>query len=459
MNKLIFYLLICLFVLSWSCTSHQDSKTTTTSIDTSISTSLKQTPINWIANWRNRESKKNLLLGAAKEFNLLNQDLHINIKFQEEFCNNCNDARETIQDTIINMIHSGKVSWDIIVLTQKYYTEIGRLINDPEWGKKYLVNFEDFEWFRNSHNPMIFQLPQYREDFGGIIAGPLIEGRYFSLWYNKKVAEKIGIQIKPIGMTFDDFKGYIQKAYEYNKSNKDKVTVFIDDIAPTPMNELLAPLVLSELGDLETANVSSEKKQAALKKALKAFEELAPYKPYENVANVKYDKENDPILEGKVLFYFFPSSIINQWEDDSKVNSLNMLPAEFPVFEKPGHFYHGSYQSVWAVFKNAPHREEAIRFMQYMCSNDIAERWISSTKNPTAIKVKIDASDLGQDEIEKFSRNLEKKYGNKIKNYNLTKILFNKEEPLIDGIDVLKGKITANEYYDQILNQVRKSKK
>src|ERR1035437_3757587 len=152
-----------------------------------------QVQINWIANWLARESKKKLVLDAAKEFEFLNQDVKINIKFQEQVCNNCPNTLSAMQDSIAQMIRLKHYNWDIITLTQKNYVEVGKLLSDQEWGKKYLVNFEAFDWFRASQKPIVFEVKQYREDLGGIFAGPLIEGRYFSLWYNSQTAKKIGL--------------------------------------------------------------------------------------------------------------------------------------------------------------------------------------------------------------------------------------------------------------------------
>jgi hypothetical protein len=153
------------------------------------------------------------------------------------------------------------------------------------------------------------------------------------------------------------------------------------------------------------------------------------------------------------------SSFYNQWEAVDKIKAQNMLPAEPPIFEKPVMFFHGSYQSVWAVLKNAPHAKEAVKFMQFMCSNDIAEKWISSTKNPTGLNVRIDASELGQDEIGKFTRKIDKQYRKNINNYDIAKVLFGPKCTLkIDATPVVGGTITADEYYGEIVKQIKNLK-
>ena len=420
-----------------------------------VKASINQTQINWIGNWGNRRSKRKLVEQTAREFEILNQGINVNIKYQEEFCNNCKDARVPMQDTIINMIRSGNFNWDIITLTQKYYLEIGNVLNDPEWGKKYLVNFGDFNWFRESHNPIVFDVKQYIEDMGGIFAGPLIEGRYFCLWYNNRIAKKIGLNIKSAGMTFDDLLGYIKQTYEYNQKTSDKIQIFAGKAILNPTSEIFNNLFLSALSSNDNRNVEFSKGMESLKRTLKAMEKLALFNPAD--ATIIYSADKDPMLDGKALFCSYASSVINQWEADNYAESQNMLPAEFPIFEKLPMYYHGSYQSVWAVFKNATHREQAVNLMRYFCSNDVAEKWIGNTRNPTAIKVRLNASDIALDDITKFNVSIEKKYGTNIRNYDISQILFGAQTKIkLDATDVVNGNITADEYYNKIVKQVKK---
>jgi ABC-type glycerol-3-phosphate transport system substrate-binding protein len=62
-------------------------------------------------------------------------------------------------------------------------------------------------------------------NWNGMIPGPYLEGQYWALWFNKKVAEKVGIEIKQFGMTFDDFAGYLKAIYQYNQSNPDDYVI------------------------------------------------------------------------------------------------------------------------------------------------------------------------------------------------------------------------------------------
>jgi ABC-type glycerol-3-phosphate transport system substrate-binding protein len=161
------------------------------------------TQIDWMSTWTFRKGKRKLVESAAREYELLHQDIKINLKFTQELWPKVNTAEQPFQH-ILQMIQTGNTDWDIVNLDKQSYTNITSSLKDDKWTQKYLVNFEDYEWFRESHKAAVINDPKYRQSWGGTLPGPLIEGYYHAFWYNKKVAEKIGLQIKPMGMTFDD---------------------------------------------------------------------------------------------------------------------------------------------------------------------------------------------------------------------------------------------------------------
>jgi ABC-type glycerol-3-phosphate transport system substrate-binding protein len=91
-----------------------------------------------------------------------------------------------------------------------------------------------------------------------------------------------------------------------------------------------------------------------------------------------------------------------------------MMPAELPVF-KPSPMTYGGYNITWAVPKNSPHKEQAIKFLLFLNSPDVAEKWIRYTKSPTGIKGKLAETNFGLDKFENFQYTIDKKYkGNKV---------------------------------------------
>ncbi|NJK98203.1 MAG: hypothetical protein HC905_27770 [Bacteroidales bacterium] len=188
-------------------------------------------------------------------------------------------------------------------------------------------------------------------------------------------------------------------------------------------------------------------------KGLQAFEELSVYRPTELVHGV----ETITLLEEKSLFVILQTYGYNRWAKIDPAKSLNLIPVELPGLSKPTNVYPGYYQSVWGVFKNSPHAANAIKAMKFICTNDVAEQWLSLTKNPTGLRSRINSTDLAQSNIEKFITNLEKKYEKNIQNENLSKLLFGRKNQnvVIPFEAVLNGEISAEQCYNAVIRNVR----
>lgn len=443
--KISWVLIILLFV---SCSGKETIKQTVE--DTSDS--IVQTPINWIGIWQKRESKRKLVQSVIRKFEVENQNYVVNFKFKEEIVEEYENNNQIVEDSIISMLKSGNYAWDIIVLTRNSYKVVADKLNDDEWGKKHLVNLEEFDWFRENHIDKVFEVEEYRDGYGGIFPGPIIEGHNYGLWYNIKTAKKLGLEIKQMGMTFDDFLGYCERVNEYNQTSSDTITFLPNRKTNSQVTDIFNSLVLSELEIVDNELPDPLKVKNALKKGLSALEQLSAHNPVNDSVDV--DHEVRQSLNGQVLFTEKPSYWYNKCETEDKDKALNMIPAELPVFTKSAQFYPGTYQSVWAIFKNGTNKDAALDIMKYFTSNDVAERWLSTTFNPTGLKVKLKASDFGQNEIEKFNDYIDNKYGDNLKGFELGEILYGKKGIKIEPLKVLKGEITADEFYQTIVSQL-----
>lgn len=419
----------------------------------SLATSKKQ--LNWMSHWYKRAGKEELVRQIAREFEFQHQELAVNLKFIQEVYNTTTDDRRQFNNEVVNMINTGKVTWDILVLDNPSYDSIAIKLNDMNWGAKYLVNFEEFEWFKNQHKSFLFEGSQYRRNTGGIIPGPIIEGIYLALWYNSNVTKKLGLDIKKTDITFDDLKAYFKAAYEYNQSHQDKVVLLYDDNQSHPVKILFNSLVISELGQFDPLHLDRAKSLLAFKRGLMALEELSKFQPLNK--SFLNNTTDDPMLEQKALFFIKETWVYNRWAKASKSKASLIFPTELPVFEKPGMFYQGTYQSVYAVLKQSPNKDEAIELMKYWCSNDIAERWTNLTKNPTGLKTRISSVDFGVDDFAKFNNEISLKYGKNVQTIYLSEILFGQKNSSIDlnPLDVIEGRVTANEYYNSILRKIK----
>ncbi len=430
------------FIFMISCNTDNQNKKNITSNSTY---NFNQKPINWINCWKSSPSKRDLISNITREYELQHQDIVVNVKYQSEFCKKGEDPRLAVQDTVVKMLKSGKYNWDIMPLSMKYYSGIAELLNDRKWATKYLVDFSQFDWFNKNH---IKRISEFKRNYGGICPGPFIEGRNFALWYNSDLANKLGLEIKQEQMTFDDLTKICQKIYEYNKTAKEKISVFPNYKLKNQIINLFNHLVLSEVGSIPTDHLPDRNvTMAAIYKTLKAFEQLSKY----NIVNtdVKINDAFKPVLEGKVLFSLNPSSWYNQCESVDKAQAHQLVPVELPVFKNSASYYRGSYQAAWAVFKNSPHCKEAIELIKQLTTNDTAERWLSTTYNPTGLKTKLKASDFGQNDIEKYNTYIEKKYGDNLTNYSFSKLLFGKTFR-ISPEKVLTGEESAKSLYNNI---------
>jgi hypothetical protein len=221
------------------------------------------------------------------------------------------------------------------------------------------------------------------------------------------------------------------------------------------IKSLFTNLVISEIGEADLENVDRNLAHKAFLNALKAFEEISVYKPLEKI-HTQTSREIT-LLDEKNLFTVIQTYSYNRWANMDKEKTKNLVPVELPVMGKPVAYYPGSYQAVWCVFKNSPNRDNAIKAMKYLCTNDIAQQWLTLTKNPTALKSKINSSDLAQDKIDRFITEVDRKYGRNIKNVNIDEVILGKGNAGIslNPEAVLKGEITAEEFYRKIMKNVR----
>jgi hypothetical protein len=83
-------------------------------------------------------------------------------------------------------------------------------LQDLNWCKKYLVDFSQIPGFKDTQKDFIFDDPIWAAQAGDMIVGPMLEGYYHVIFYNKDVADKISVNIKDMAMTYYDFLGYVK---------------------------------------------------------------------------------------------------------------------------------------------------------------------------------------------------------------------------------------------------------
>jgi len=442
---LLVVIIVCFFLYSCNRNNTENSEGKT------IDPPKIKTQINWVGHWLNEGEKANLVREIANEYEFLNQDIKVNLKFPEELYGG---GGVPDIDFVISQIKKAEPEWDIIRLFG-YFPEIARQLNDTNWTDKYLVDFSKVPGFMESHNSFI-TTKIYKNRFNNKFFAPYNEGQTAALFVNLEVAKKIGITVKQFEMTYDDFVGYLKAVYEYNKTHPNIMPIFEYNWgkANTIFNILFFSLMDSpnQLFNLEL----TPEKLDAIERCYQAFEELSKYKPIEeNWAQRDWSKENENILNDSCLFFPNFTFMYSIWKKNASEKMHKVIPCEFPVF-KPSIAYGGGYNANWAVLKNSPNRDEAIKLMMHWCKPEVAEKWVRYSKSPSGVKGNFTTSSFGVDAYETYIFTIEKKYGsNLLKDEDNEYILGikNKNTPLRVQ-DVLTGKITAEEAFNELKSKL-----
>lgn len=419
---------------SGSIDKHADGKT--------ITQSEQKVQINWIGHWLGEGDKENLVKEVANEYEFLNQNVQVNLKFPEEVYGG---GGYPDVGFVAEQIRKPVPDWDIVRL-YGYFPDIAKELNDPNWTDKYLVDFSKVPGFIESHKDFM-KNKIYQNRFGGKFFSPYSEGQIAALYVNLDVAKKIGINVKQFDMTFDDFLGYIKATYDYNENNPYVVPIF--DYNWGKSNTIFNILFYSLMDDLDEIleTVLTEKKLQAIEKCFKALEELSVYNPIEaNWVEREWSSENDFILRDSCLFFPNFTFMYGIWKKNAPEKLNKVIPCEFPVF-KASSGYSGGYTTNWAVLKNSPHRDEAIKLMMYWCNPSVAEKWVRYSKSPSGVKGNFTASSFGVDPFENYSYVIENKYDeNFIKDEDKQYILGSANMDIdLKVQDIMLGKLTAAE--------------
>lgn len=447
MKKGISIIFLCIFLSS--CT-----KNTTTS-DTRILHSFDKhttTQLNVIGQWLNEGKRENLVREFVREYEFKNQHTSINLKFPEEVYYDRSDNYSDPKFIYKNITQSTS-GWDIIRVNGDY-SGVTAYCNDPDWPSKYLVDFSKIPGFMRNVSPQI-NIQKVKDKWNGIIPGPIIEGQYWALWVNTKLAREIGIEIKQYGMTYDDFLSYVKSANAYNQSNNNKITILHDASDWSTLSALVLQLFGSAYnsGDIFSAPSYNKQKHEDWYKTLKALEELSKYNILSlESKTISWSESRFDLLNERCLFYSNGSWMYNIWDAENPEVVKNCMPCEYPTFN-PVDFYPGAYEVMWAVPKNAPNKEEAIDFLTAMNNPTMADLWVRNTKCPTGIKGNVVGVSFGNDLFENFSSHIQSAYGSNLfysRESGSTLFGADFEDFIINQKQVLLGEITADEAIQQL---------
>ncbi|MDA3890577.1 MAG: extracellular solute-binding protein [Salinivirgaceae bacterium] len=448
-NKYIIVFGLLFFVVIFQIFTNCKQSTETKVRLATVSKTEAQKQVRFIGQWLNEGKREKLVRDFVREYEFENQDVDIILEFPEDVFLNGDNPKDN-ETFVAEILEKEKPEWDIIRINNQY-NEITAICGDSLWPQKHLVDFSAYPQFRRNTMPSLLS-EEVKDFWKGIIPGPFLEGQYYALWSNNKAAQKVGIEIKQVGMTIEDFVSYIKAVYEYNKNNpQDNIVPLYEAADWQTFFTLAYHLYASEVNNIELLYKTeiSEEKLLAWYKVLQVFEELSKYNFAEGWEKLEWIQCGKEMLKGNALFYINGSWMYNIWDKENSELTLDCYPNEFPVFNETN-IFPGGYLVMWGVLKNSPNKEEAIKFLLAMNKPEMGDNWVQYTKCPTGIKTTLSEAAIGSDQFEKFTHHVQKKYGKDLYQVGPHLIKY------IVGIDmgtpiyiteVLKGELSAKEAY------------
>ena len=405
----------------------------------------EQTEIKMVGQWLGQGDREQFIREFVRDYNFLHQDKKVTMIFPEDLVGNDRGGQKLDQMTA-KQLKSDQSEYDLLMLNNVNNI----ILDEPDWAEKYLVDFTQIDGF--AENTVDGVIEKNRERWSGIIPGPFIEGYNYALWSNQEVAKKLGIEIKQIGMTFEDFRSYLKAMHDYNQTvtEEERIYGILEAGDWSTLVNLFNQLFLSNLENPDHYHNEyiSESKLQAWHQSLKQLETLAPYKPlHPEWKSMIWNDIFPEMLNGKYLFFSNATWMYNFWQGVNNGNLNNMMPSEYPV-TKPVDYYIGGYQIMWVVPKNAKNKEAAIELLMAMNQPKVADKWVRAAKSPTGIKAELSSSSMGGDQFENFINSIEEKYGeNKITLGGNSQYIFDYDRRFSNnyGHEVMAGQMTADE--------------
>jgi ABC-type glycerol-3-phosphate transport system substrate-binding protein len=358
-------------------------------------------------------------------------------------------------DSIAGMIRKNEWPFDIMFCDEALYNYAGIKSGIPDWGSKYLVDFSDRAWFQAVHKDGL--LNDYASKYGGIMPGPLVEGVANTLYVSETVEKRLGIKVKRLNMNLTDFIEYAQAVNKYNQSNSEKITFFSTQFKDAT-KQLFNQFILSAYGKSTPASKNEGIEALALAyEALEKLSKLKVFEQYTTYNGIAYDKQQRELKEDKYLFNMQFSWMYLVWFKNNPKGVAAMKPCEIPSLDDKKSFaYSGFFQVIFVVPKNSKQSKAAERFIEFISTKETAEKFIKYFKSPTGLKTGISYNDFGKSAFEIYYKHLQSKYGNNLKQVNISNFLFETDKQLDFKImEVTTGNMTATEALKDVERQLR----
>jgi len=395
---------------------HQSATTTATTAATApvITPPVQALTIHWMGHWQGEDKREVLVHEVAKEFAFKHPGVAIDLRFPAEIMGK--NSKKMTARFIADQVRLPNPAWDVVWLDDQIHHEVAEILNDPKWAARELVDFTTLPGYAQAHKPFITADPYYRNECGGILPGPYIEGQYITMWVNKQVADQLGIQVKERGMEWSDLVGYAQQVQQA-RAKGNKVALLYESGDWLTTGFLFQSLVRSQFPKLEQAIApgGDKAKLDAVRKAFMAFAELGRFDPLlpGHRERVWFASRDLP-LQDACLFYVAGTWMYSHWKGLDPTRMDRMRPCELPGMAAVNHAI-GGYIPTWAVLKRGPNPQVATDLLLSWCLPDVADRWASYTKNPTGLRGDLNRLRAATDPFEIFMLDMDARFGERVR--------------------------------------------
>src|ERR1035437_2500590 len=305
--------------------------------------------LNWMGHYYlDEKSRHRLIKEVEREFRVRNQEIDLKLDFAQELYKGWDEQNVAI----VSMMETGNYKYDIVDMDPSRYSNIGTKLRDPDWAHKYLVDFSEFDWFKESHKSIIYSNKQIRESTGNLMPAPYLEGIYISLWVNTKVLSQIGGTLKQFGINMNDIHDLLNKIKAYNKKNGSKIELFDLERGYSSFHDLARMLFISAYFGLTDEEGNRDVGLKAIKRVAEEMEYLQQQTQMK-VPSTNWNFSTNVIFKDKALMCILPSWAIGKWQSVDSLEILKMVPCELPIFEHDSKYYPGFFQGVFGVMKKS----------------------------------------------------------------------------------------------------------
>jgi ABC-type glycerol-3-phosphate transport system substrate-binding protein len=333
--------------------------------------------------WAGDPSLRTYLEEQVRLFNFEHPAIDVELHYE-----GVSDAEEVAR--LVNRIKNGIIQHDVIRMSPAIYRAVAEEVDDPDWGRKYLVDFGQDEAFVAAHQEAALLAARGSGEMGGILPGPILDGVYEGVWYNRVLGERLGIKIEGPALSYLQLLDALVTLKDRALKTRGKPVVLLHwgggDMGARL--KLFQMLYLSGFVDSEgmlslLEPPLKEVRDGVLRRTLRAFREL---QDHQVIFSRPGESPMDEFLDGRSLFFLENTAAYSDLHargGDEFVEQLALLEM---VSFGPINYACGNYKMSWAVMRRSAFEAESKSFIHHMMRPEVAAGIMQRSQNPCGLK-------------------------------------------------------------------------